>query len=210
MIRNWKRAGLAVLTALALLPAGASAQVTSKVLHAALYWQETSEWCWAASGETIMNYLGPTEVKQCYEANAELGHDDCCSCPTPASCVQAGWPQFDHYGYTSTSTSWGTALSFDQLKAEIDADRPFLFSWAWNGGGAHAMVAKGYVVERLFFIDMEWVVADNPWPPVGRCDPAANSGDTGGNLDFDTYAAFVGGPGFDHTHGADVYAIQHP
>ena len=33
MSRNRMRAGLAVLTALALLPAGASAQVTSKVLH---------------------------------------------------------------------------------------------------------------------------------------------------------------------------------
>lgn len=180
-----------------------------RVLPVALQWQETSEWCWAASGQMIMNYRGPVNVPQCYEANQEFGHSDCCSSPTPASCVNPGWPQFSTWHFDSKSTAWGTPLSWAQVEGQINADRPFMFSWAWNGGGAHAMVAKGYYNISFFGISLNWVVVDNPWPPEGHFVSGNAGGPFGGDLEVVTYSEFVGGPGYDHTHGADVYDVTH-
>ena len=185
-----------------------SAQV--KVLQVALQWQETSEWCWAASGQMLMNSLGPRNVPQCYEANQEFRRTDCCACPTPPACVNPGWPQFSTWNYNSNSTNWGTALGWNSVMNEINNGRPFMFSWAWNGGGGHAMVAKGYLNINFIGISTNWVYVDNPWPPVGRCGPGGNaSGQFGGDIEIDTYAEFVGGPGYNHTHGADIYNISY-
>ena len=85
---------LVAIACLLVIPS-ANAQISFGFVPATLYWQETDEWCWAASGETVMNYVGPREVPQCYQANQELGRTDCCNCPTPGACVQPGWPQFD-------------------------------------------------------------------------------------------------------------------
>jgi hypothetical protein len=186
--------------------------IRTKVLPVTTHWQETSQWCWAASGQMLMNLIGaahiPPNVQQCYEANQEFGRTDCCTCPTPGACVNPGWPQFDKWGFNSSSTSWGTALSWSQVVAQIDAGTPFMFSWAWNGGGAHAMVAKGYSAATIGAL--RWVLVANPWPPQGRCGPGGDaSGPFGGDLEIDSYAEFVGGPGYDHTHGADIYNIAH-
>ena len=59
--------------------------------------QETSMWCWAASGEMVMDFLG-TDVGQCDEANKRFGRSDCCNNPVPNACVNEGWP-------SSTSTA---------------------------------------------------------------------------------------------------------
>ncbi len=189
--------------------------IVTKLLPVTTQWQETSEWCWAASGQMIMNLLGaahiPPNVPQCYEANQEFGRTDCCSCPTPSACAQPGWPQFDTWGFNSTQTSWGTPLTWSEVVGQIDAGKPFMFSWAWNGGGAHAMVAKGYKSGFLLPpFSQQWVIVANPWGPQGRCGPGGNaSGPFGGDLEIDTYAEFVGGPGYDHTHGADIYNVVH-
>jgi Papain-like cysteine protease AvrRpt2 len=42
--------------------------------------QETPVWCWAASGEMVMDFLG-TDVSQCDEANKRFGRNDCCNSP---------------------------------------------------------------------------------------------------------------------------------
>src|SRR5215471_14601557 len=106
--------------------------------------QQTSMWCWAASGQMVMGFLG-TSVTQCDEANKRFGRSDCCNSPTPGACVNGGWPEFDKYGFTSTRTS-NTALTWDQIKKEIYCSkRPFAFSWHWPGGGGHMMVVIGYV-----------------------------------------------------------------
>ncbi len=201
--------GLAALFSAAVMLMAGQAHAQSKVLPASLYWQETSQWCWAASGQTIMNYLGPRTVPQCYQANQEFNRTDCCNCPTPSACVSPGWPQFSAWNYNSSSTAWGTPLTLNQVMGQINGNKPFMFSWAWNGGGAHAMVGKGYLNISLgFFGKLSFVYVDNPWPPQGRCGPNGNtSGPFGGNFEVVTYAAFVGGPGFDHTHGADIFDV---
>src|SRR4051812_3146378 len=79
--------------------------------------QETSMWCWAASGQMVMEFLG-TNVTQCDEANKRFGKSNCCNKPTPNECVKGGWPEFDKYGFNFNKTS-DAPLSWDSLKSQI-------------------------------------------------------------------------------------------
>ena len=150
--------------------------------------QETSMWCWAASGEMCMDFLG-TNVSQCDEANKRFGRTDCCNNPVPGACVNGGWPEFSKYGFTSDHTS-NTALTWEQLKYQIYClHKPVAFSWHWNGGGGHMMVAYGYVVIN----GTQYVSISDPWAP------------NVGNQRFITYADYVSGSGY--THWDDYYNI---
>ena len=153
--------------------------------------QETPVWCWAASGEMCMDFLG-TDVSQCDEANKRFGRTDCCNSPRPAACVNTGWPEFEKYGFTYNRTS-NTPLTWAQLKEQIYCKKkPFAFSWHWSGGGGHMMVVKGYAE-----IDgTNYVYYDNPLP-VGT-----------GSHEIKTYTDWVSGPGY--THWDDFYDITKP
>ena len=163
--------------------------------------QQTNMWCWAASGQMTMNYVHPaSNVQQCDEANKEFGRTDCCNSPVPGPCVNGGWPEYTKYNFTADTTS-DAALSWSQIQSQIYcAKKPFAFSWHWNGGGGHMMVATGYVT-----IDgTNYVSVNNPWPP-STPQLAAN----GGVQEVYTYDKYVGGPSYDHTHWNDFYNITY-
>lgn len=155
--------------------------------------QQTGMWCWAASGQMVMEFLG-VSVQQCTEANNEFGRTDCCNSPTPSGCVNGGWPEFDKYGFTFQRTS-NLALTWDQVRTEVSdaaacSRRPFAFSWHWPGGGGHMMVAIGYQTVG----GVNYVEINDPWAP--------NVGDHR-FLTYDFYVASAG----DHTHWDDFYQI---
>jgi hypothetical protein len=114
--------------------------------------QETSMWCWAASSQMVMSYLGHPQ-SQCQQANDRFGRKDCpcnhCSLPVSNSaCARGGWPDFKRYGFSSKNTC-DKPLSWEELRAQISdgagcKKTPVLFSWHWVGGGGHMMVATGY------------------------------------------------------------------
>ena len=150
-----------------------------------LHPQETGSWCWAASGQMVLEKLG-SPVTQCDQANNRLGRRDCCNTPTPKACVQVGWPEFGKYGYESAVKS--AALSWKQVKTQIYCRKqPFAFSWRWSGGGGHMMVAIGYQTDG----ESKFVCANNPAPPHK------------GDYYCHTYSEYVSGP--DHTHWKDFY-----
>lgn len=150
--------------------------------------QETSMWCWAASGEMVMDFLG-TNVSQCDEANKRFSRTDCCNSPTPNACINGGWPEFGKYGFTFKTTS-NAPLSWDATKKQIYCEKkPFAFSWHWNGGGGHMMTLIGYVTVA----NVNYVVINDPWAP--------NVGDQR----IITYAAYVSGTGY--THWDDYYDV---
>lgn len=122
--------------------------------------QETSMWCWAASGEMIMNFLG-TSAPQCDQANKRFGRTDCCNSPTPNACINGGWPEFDKYGF-SFDTTTNAALSWDDVQKQIYCKKkPFAVTWKWNGGGGHMMVLIGYVTVN----GVNFVTINDPWAP---------------------------------------------
>lgn len=173
-----------LLPALVLATATASAGSLSVPLRP----QQVSNWCWAASGQMIMHYLGATRVTQCDEANKRLGRTDCCNSPTPSACNVGGWPEFEKYGF-SYSTYDG-ALSWASLVNEINNYRPVAFSWGWTGGGGHMMVARGYTT----LSNINYVDVNDPWPP--------NAGDQY----LTTYSNYISGS--DHVHWTDYYNIR--
>ena len=150
--------------------------------------QETGMWCWAASGEMCMEFLG-TNVQQCDEANKRFGRNDCCNGPVPNGCVNGGWPEFDKYGFSASHTS-DAALTWDQVQDQIYCKKkPFAFTWHWNSGGGHMMVARGYISLN----GTNYIYRNNPLP-VGV-----------GTADIITYDNYV--TGADHTHWDDYYDI---
>ena len=164
------------------------------VLPVTLDGQQTGMWCWAASGQMTMNYIHPaSNIQQCDEANKRFGRSDCCGSPVPSGCVNGGWPEYDKYSFTANTTS-DAPLSWNDLTNQIFCSKkPFAFSWHWNGGGGHMMVATGY--QTISGTNYVWV--NNPWPP------------TTGVTEMDTYDTYVGGAGQDHTHWNDYYNITH-
>ena len=149
--------------------------------------QQESRWCWAASGQMIMNYLDANPpVMQCDEANKRFDKKNCCE--SPKLCNGTGWPEFGKYGFTALHTT-GAALTWDELRGQIDQNKPFACSWRCNEGGGHMAVAIGY----LFIAGEQWVVINDPWPP--------GKGDTKVSL----YTAYVSGRHY--THWNDYYNI---
>lgn len=162
------------------------------VLNVPLYGQQTPMWCWAASAQMALQYIGIT-VEQCAEANHLFNLTTCCGTPVPTECVRGGSPQLAYWGASFDKTTKGTALSFAQLQAQIDANMPVIFVWKWIPTGGHVMVAVGYYDlpgNQLVFVN-------NPWPP--------NQGD----YQVITYADYVQNPNkpHAHTHGVDLYNI---
>ncbi len=175
-----------------------------------LHPQETSNWCWAASGQMVMDYLGHS-VSQCAQANHLFSRTDCCTidlCPVPTEapqydtlgncigCACGGWPEFGNWGFNSTRTS-DKALTWDQVKNEISNEpccskRPFTFTWHWPGGGGHTMVAKGY----LSLSGVNYVVMLDPWSPCV------------GDETIITYD-FYNTASTHHTHWDDFYEITY-
>jgi hypothetical protein len=166
-----------------------SAQAQEKKLAITPTGQKTNMWCWATTLQMSVSVSG-TAVTQCSQADAKFGRNDCCNLPTPAACINGGWPDYARITYNSLTTPWGTALTFAQLRAEIDAGRPTNFAWGWTGGGGHIMVASGYKIDGA---GTQWVWINDPWPP----DAGASS--------YITYAEYVRGN--DHEHQMDYHGI---
>ncbi len=178
-------------------------------LPVTLHPQETDNWCWAASGQMVMDYLGHN-VTQCTEANNWFGRTDCCTlspCPNPTAptydalgncqgCACGGWPEFGRYGFTFKRTS-DAPLSWGDLREELASQSychktPFAFTWHWPGKGGHVMVAKGYVtVAGVNYVDVL-----DPWAPC-----------TGDEI-LMTYAYYVSDAGH-HTHWDDFYDVTY-
>jgi hypothetical protein len=164
----------------------------TKTLNVPLIPQQTSEWCWAASAEMIMKYAGH-DVAQCQQANHEFGRTDCCLTPAPGPCVNGGWPEFNVWQFCYLQTADGVALTWAQLVAEIDANRPVEFCWAWVGGGGHAMAARGYsYLAPIGLFPMVYI--NDPWAP------------NVGNTRWITYPVYVSQAN-DHSHWRDYYEI---
>ena len=157
--------------------------------------QQASYWCWAASGEMTMRFLGH-DVSQCTEANNRFGLTSCCQ-DNSGDCNNGGWPEYDKYHFTSTHTS-DTALTWAQIQSEIYCGkRPIAFSWHWPGGGGHMMVVKGYLTVG----NTQYVDVDDPEPFTNLQTL------TGGTETIMTYTRYVSDT--DHTHWDDYYGITY-
>ncbi len=164
----------------------------SKVLAVTLWPQETSQWCWAASGQMCMDFLG-NNVSQCTQANNRFGLTGCCNATIPNNCVNGGWPEFNKYNFTSLNTT-NAPLSWDKIRSEIDCkNRPITYTWHWPGTSGHMVAIVGYSTGECN--DEKFLHINNPLPV-----------NVGSNYTI-TYDAYVAGdPGSSHWN--DYYEIK--
>ena len=130
-----------------------------------------NNWCWAASGQMIMELLGKqgTTACQCRQAERVLGVTGCCVTPSscvpaddlPARCDRPRWPAFvekpEWYDFTYATTCDALAgrqdddacdakpLGWTALTAELCAGRPVIASLRSRGSTkGHTVVVKGF------------------------------------------------------------------
>ena len=101
--------------------------------------QETEGWCWAASVEMILNYMGATVTQR------EIANKHFCTEPfsfeLPIEDRGGAWPEFEKFGFTCKVTH--AASSWAALTQELRAGRPFAFCRRWDNGAYHLMVVSG-------------------------------------------------------------------
>jgi|RhiMethySRZTD1v2_1073278.scaffolds.fasta_scaffold363042_2 hypothetical protein len=150
--------------------------------------QKTGKWCWAATTEMCLKYLGESGIDQCDAANKVFGRNDCCSTPVPLDCINGSFPEFEKYNYSYSRTT-NTALSWMEIKKQINLKKPIAFSWKYTGGGGHMMVITGYnTIDGVNYLYINDPLEVNV-----------------GSKYAISYTEFVSGP--THTHWDDFYNL---
>lgn len=132
---------------------------TSKQLPFNMQAQLASNWCWAATSNSVSHYYWfRSTFTQCGIVNAELNRTDACNSPIPSG---ANVPWYLDRALTRTNnfvSITGGQASFALIRSEIDAGRPVGARIGWSGGGGHFMVIYGYSV----WFGVEWLDIDDP------------------------------------------------
>lgn len=119
--------------------------------------QETPSWCWAAASQMMLRRYVGSEVRQCELASrlADLMDDvqvDCCKDKANPYCQQYG--PLMAIGLRFDSTGLNHHMSWEQIKTEIDNNRPFVIS-----SEIHYYICTGYEENSK----QELLLWD-PWP----------------------------------------------
>jgi hypothetical protein len=131
-----------VATGLA-LNAGAGTLNNVHTLPVELRAQVNDAWCWAASGEMAMRYVGQKDVPQCEIAKIHLKLTvSCCgvAATVPQTCVQGAWLDPSDFLKLGFADQEKTLLTFDEIMDEIAQNRPVI-DWSSEG---HMMVIAGH------------------------------------------------------------------
>jgi hypothetical protein len=125
--------------------------------------QMENMWCWAASGESVYNYLnGEYAGPQCRFVGEVLGRSDCCNtCPSP--CNTSGRPEtvFDHFGIKYTRVP-NTPKSWEGLASNFSSGSPVVVFYQPTTGVGHVEVGEG----MWAYDGVQYVERWNP-DPVG-------------------------------------------
>ncbi|MER5613476.1 papain-like cysteine protease family protein [Streptomyces sp. NPDC002215] len=129
--------------------------------------QQKTNWCWAASGNTIATWFG-RNYSQNQFCNAAFGRAQGYECPNSQATlgnVQDGlyWAGVNPGSYV---TGW---LRYPTVQAEIAEGRPVETRIQWSSGGGHMHVLYGYDDSG------SWVHWGDPWPSSNRYNWASHA-----------------------------------
>lgn len=127
----------------------------SSILPKKVIAQKEDAWCWAACGQMVMHIL------QCVQANKQLNMDTCCHQPRH-TCDQGGRFKPGLYGFDADSTLDGQAISWEEIKNQIDCQRKLICaSWRYTfddvpcsdrdidpDTSGHLIVISGYKIDN--------------------------------------------------------------
>ena len=187
-------ATLAVVLVSSILSAGSSADCTPdpdrRNLRVHTSPQKEENWCWAAVGEMIMEYVGKADgfaVTQCQLADTALRRSDCCG--NSDRCDVTGYPPFEKCGFKADFVE-GRGLSWDDIREQIDCNQSPISTiynfpdWAVE----HIVVISGYKRDGENF--------------VLQRDPAPRNK---GTIGWETFDEYKGSP--DKVHLSDYKNI---
>ena len=192
MLRSCRLLPIAVALLVPAATASAREACQERTLSLRYSPQEGRRWCWAASGQMVMEWLGekPGRSCQCRQAERVLGVTGCCASSTsctratdaPAACDEPRWPAFvdrpERYRFDYETTCDDLPgrqddgacdmrpLGWRELAAEICAGRPVLAALRAAGSTqGHVVVVKGFSTRpsrRVLVVD-----------PLQLCPPRA-------------------------------------
>lgn len=158
--------------------------------------QETELWCWAATGQMTMEFLGKP-VSQGEQADLKFQRNDCCQHPIPSPCARGGSVTLSPYGFAFEMSN--QPLSEEELVRQIHALRkPIPFAWQFPGGGGHASLVVGYARQPDGTLLVECL---DPWPPPGKDRRSW----AGGQRMFMPYARWA--HDYDHVFGGAMFNV---
>jgi hypothetical protein len=105
--------------------------------------QQESEWCWAAVSASVDHYFQPGSYSTQCAIASQVIPGDACAQPDVYDEPEQLQDALDVVGRLRGVT-W--PLTFEQLQAEINANRPVCIRIAWDQGGAHFVALTGYQV----------------------------------------------------------------
>lgn len=129
---------------------------TFKKLNITMQQQQQTNWCWAASGNTIATWFG-YDYSQNQFCNAAFGRATGSACPNSQATLGDVQNGLDRVGINPGSYVTGY-LRYSTVQAEVDADRPIETRIQWSSGGGHMHVLYGYDTGN------NWVYWGDPWP----------------------------------------------
>jgi hypothetical protein len=145
--------------------------------------QEEVNWCWSAVTQAIMlsrqqRTLSQQDIAGEHARRSGKAHScepphrrqtsgqECADDSCQASCNDAHILRIimGEQGCFNVVLSEGSAPSFDEIKGEIDGDKPVACRVQWNAGGGHFILVSG------------WTIGADGKERVHILDPASNEG----------------------------------
>jgi len=107
--------------------------------------QQCGQWCWAAAAVSVCAFFNPNQTwTQCSLVNAEFNRPDCCVVGCSQACNQP-WYLSNALQRTGNYVALASGVcTMNQIKQEIDNNRPLCVRIEWNGGGGHIVAIDGY------------------------------------------------------------------
>ncbi|WP_307856591.1 papain-like cysteine protease family protein [Catenulispora pinistramenti] len=172
----------AVLSLLTFVAVPAASASTANQLNISMQQQQASNWCWAASGDTVAAFYGH-DYSQNQFCDMAFGNNTNESCANDEASLADDQTAFSTIGISPGNYITGY-LYYSAVIREIDAGRPVMARIQWSSGGGHMEVLYGYDQSQ------NWVYWGDPWPS----DDRYNWGD---------YNYYVSNNSFEWTHSLD-------
>ncbi|MFC4515062.1 MULTISPECIES: papain-like cysteine protease family protein [Streptomyces] len=170
-----RRLSLTALIAAVLFAVPTTASAASSEQHAlratnrlniGMQAQQKTNWCWAASGNTIATWFG-RNYSQNQFCNAAFNRSQGSTCPNNQATLGNVQNALDWAGINEGRYVNGW-LRYSTVKSEIDAGRPVETRIQWQSGGGHMHVLYGYDDANSM------VYWGDPWPSSNRYNWASH------------------------------------
>lgn len=180
-VRSGLRAAVCAL-ALAAAAVPGTADAAALRLGISMQAQEMSNWCWAASGNTVAAFMGRNYTQNQF-CNLAFNRSINSSCPNSQATLADDQTAFRKIGINPGNYVYAH-LYYWAIVREIDARRPVIARIQWTSGGGHMEVLYGYDDSS------NMVYWGNPWPSDYR-------------YNWSTYDYYVSNGTFFWTHSLD-------